>query len=55
MRIHPVVSWSYLKKYNESDRFKEHTLDKPLPVEINNHLEYRIEKIVSHRNFRNKQ
>ncbi|PIA12481.1 hypothetical protein COEREDRAFT_84091 [Coemansia reversa NRRL 1564] len=54
MRIHPVVSWSYLKKYNESDRFEEHTLDKPPPVEINNHLEYRIEKIVSHRNFRNK-
>jgi len=49
MKIHPVVSWSHLEKYNSTKRFNSRIVEPPPPVEIANHLEYEVEAIISHR------
>ena len=54
MKIHPVVSWSYLEKYHSSNKFSSRVIDPPPPVEIDSHLEYVVESIVNHRKRYNK-
>lgn len=55
LRIHPVISASYLQHYNKPTEFQRQHLTEPPPVEVDGHLEYVVESIISHRTRRKKR
>jgi hypothetical protein len=47
MKIHPIISISFIKNYNESTEFENHNKIPPPPVEINNQVEYEVDRILN--------
>jgi hypothetical protein len=53
MKVHPVFHISQLKEYHRADDGRE--LPPPPPVEIDEYLEYEVDRILDQRTFRRRK